>query len=637
MFAVRVGLVWLHAAPNYFPDEYLYSTLGRSLAGFDGPTVRGASAHFPALLQPLLTAGAWRVGNVETAFRLVQVVQAAAFTLAAVPAYLIARRLQVGRGLALAVGAGALLVPDALYAGFVLAEPIAYPLALTAVFFGISALERPRARTQWLFLACSALAAFGRLQLAVLPLCFAFAALAIGLRERRLREVLREQRLPFAIGAVAVAGLVAAVAVRGLGYYAGARHLHFDVVSIGRNLTILFYAGGWAVVPGALVGIWACVVRPRSRAESAFGWLTVCFGAALVLEAAVWGDTSLVQERYLVYLLPLGLVAFCVQAARGWPLRRVQAGLGAGLLLLSARVPLSGWAVPGSDDHSPFLLAVERLQFGLGTSTGAFVVATAAALLSLAAVLGSWRRPRLAAPVLLGLALAASAASLAGVTVLDHENSLRLLHRYLPADRSWVDSARLGPATLLEAAGNRPTDGEEQLFWNRSLQRVAVLPGGGPPDRLAATSVSIDSHGVVRSHGRALRGPLVVDGYASTVQPAYARLVARAPHDALVLPHGPARLRLYVLGRSADGLLVGSRGVLLFWTDRPGVLTFRVSGRDVQVGGRHVHGSAIVRLPVCHTGRFAAGITTTIDRIIAGRPAGGRMSLPRFTPGRCRG
>ena len=76
-----------------------------------------------------MTAPAWRVGDVETAFRLVQAVHAAAFTLAAVPAYLIARRLEVGRGLALAVAAGALLVPDALYAGFVLAEPIAYPLA----------------------------------------------------------------------------------------------------------------------------------------------------------------------------------------------------------------------------------------------------------------------------------------------------------------------------------------------------------------------------------------------------------------------------------------------------------------------------------------------------------------------------
>ena len=58
--AVRLLLVWQLATPNYFPDEYLYAALARSLAGFHGASVRGHAAHFPALLQPLLTAPAWR-------------------------------------------------------------------------------------------------------------------------------------------------------------------------------------------------------------------------------------------------------------------------------------------------------------------------------------------------------------------------------------------------------------------------------------------------------------------------------------------------------------------------------------------------------------------------------------------------
>jgi hypothetical protein len=632
-FVARVALAWLHVTPNYFPDEYLYAALGRSLGSLDGTSVRGGAAHFPALLQPLLAAPAWRVGSVDTAFRLVQAIDAAALTLAAIPAYLIARRLDISRGLAAAVGVGALLVPDTVYGGFVLAEPVAYPLALAAVAVGIRALDQPRARTQWLFLACAGLATFARLQLAVLPLCYALAAVAMGLREGGLRRVVREQRVPFAVGALAATGLLVGVLVRGLGYYSGARHLHFDLVSIGRNLTVLFYAGGWAVVPGAAVGVWLCTRAPRTGAEAAFGWLTASFGAALVLEAAVWGDTSLVQERYLFYLLPLGLAAFCVQAARGWPLPRVQAVLAGVLLVVSVRVPLSGWATPGSDDHSPFLLAVERLQFGLGTSTGAFVVAALAAVCSVAAALGPWR-PRIAAPVLVGLALAGSAATLGCVTLLDHENAVRLSHRYLPAQRSWVDASHVGRATLLEAAGNRPSDGEEQLFWNRSLDRVAVLPGGAPPDRLASAYVSIDRHGVVRDRGRALQGPLVVDGYASTVQVAGARLVAAAPRDRLVVPRGPVRLRLYVLGRSSDGLLVSSRGTVLFWAGRPGVLVVRASGHGVQLEGRQV---SVLRVPVCRPGRVAVAFTATLDRLVAGRPAGGRMPLPRFVPGSCRG
>ncbi|MDX6455553.1 MAG: hypothetical protein QOD48_1660, partial [Gaiellaceae bacterium] len=292
-FGVRVALAWFHLTPLYFPDEYLYTALGRSFAALHGPSVRGASAHFPALLQPLLTGLAWRIGSVESAFRAVQVIESAAFTLAALPAYLLARRIGAGQKLALAVAAGALLVPDGLYAGFVLAEAIAYPLALAAIAAGVSSLAEPRRRSQVLFLVFAALATFARLQLGVVPLCFAAAAIAIGLRERRLRETLREQWLVF--GAIAATGIIvlAGVAVRGLGYYAGARHLHFAPASVGRNLTVLLYAGGWAIMPAAAVGLWVAVARPRSRAQAAFGWLTAFFGGALFFEAAVWGDTQL--------------------------------------------------------------------------------------------------------------------------------------------------------------------------------------------------------------------------------------------------------------------------------------------------------------------------------------------------------
>src|SRR3982750_4632858 len=112
-FLLRLVLVWQRATPNYFPDEYLYAALGRSLGALDAPSVRGHAAHFPALLQPLVTAGAWRMGSIETAYRIVQAIGAAAFTLAAVPTFLLARRLGLGRGVAAAVAALALLVPDA--------------------------------------------------------------------------------------------------------------------------------------------------------------------------------------------------------------------------------------------------------------------------------------------------------------------------------------------------------------------------------------------------------------------------------------------------------------------------------------------------------------------------------------------
>ena len=425
-------------------------------------------------------------------------------------------------------------------------------------------------------------------------------------------------------------GALVGVTLRGLGYYSGASNLHFDVVSIGKNLTVLFYGAGWAIVPGAALGIGLCIVRPRSRAEAAFGWLAASFGAALLLEAAVWGDSSLVQERYLFYVLPLAGVAFCVQAARGWPLPRVQAVLAAGLLLLSVRVPLSGWAQPGTDDHSPFLLAVERLQLWFGTSTGDLVVATVAALLSVAAAFGPWR-PRIALPALLGASIVAAAASLAGVTALDHSNSLRCCTGICrPSARgsmrrtSGTRRSSRRPATG-RATARSSSSGTARCAASRCSRR-------SPPDRLAAANVSIDSHGVLHDRGRTVQGPLVVDGYASTVEFRNARVVASAPRDRLVVPQGVARLRLYVIGRSTDGLLVSSRGAILFWTDRPGVLVVRVNGGDLHVGGKAIKGSRLLRLPVCNPGRFVTSFQATLDRFTNGRPAGGSMSLPRSCP-----
>ena len=53
---VRACLGATKSTPVYFTDEYLYAELGRNLADTGHPLVRGVSAHFPALLQPILTA-----------------------------------------------------------------------------------------------------------------------------------------------------------------------------------------------------------------------------------------------------------------------------------------------------------------------------------------------------------------------------------------------------------------------------------------------------------------------------------------------------------------------------------------------------------------------------------------------------
>jgi hypothetical protein len=284
---------------------------------------------------------------------------------------------------------------------------------------------------------------------------------------------------------------------------------------------------------------------------------------------------------------------------------------------------------PGADDHSPFLLAVQQLEPRFGNAGAATLIAIVATALALVAAAAPWK-PRIATPLLLGLALCGSAAGLAGATAFDHANSHAVVQRYLPSDRSWIDDAHVGTTTLVTAYAGRPVDAEEQLFWNRSLRRVAVLPGGGPPDRLGALRVRWNDRGELPR----LRGPLAIDAYAGTIALRDARVVARAPHFALWVPSGAPRLALYVPGRSFDGYLAPS-GSITLWRPRvagwleldvralPGTTLALHLGDRVARGGR-------VRIPVCGRNRWTLPFSAKAQQLVGGRPVAGWMSEPRY-------
>src|SRR6266516_4749362 len=112
-FVARFACALVRATPNRYPDEYLYAELSRSFASTGLPLVRGHLTNFPALLMPLLTAPAWLFHDVATL----------CMSLAAVPAYLLARRLRLGANAALAVAALTLAVPNFLASAYVVASP----------------------------------------------------------------------------------------------------------------------------------------------------------------------------------------------------------------------------------------------------------------------------------------------------------------------------------------------------------------------------------------------------------------------------------------------------------------------------------------------------------------------------------
>ena len=113
------------ATPGLFPDEYLYSQLGRSLATTGGLTVRGVDPHFLPVLAPVLNAPLWLVHDLGTAYRLVQVENAFLLSLAALPTYWLARRLGTSERVSLVAACMAVFGPAAFYAPPLLAGPVA--------------------------------------------------------------------------------------------------------------------------------------------------------------------------------------------------------------------------------------------------------------------------------------------------------------------------------------------------------------------------------------------------------------------------------------------------------------------------------------------------------------------------------
>ena len=569
--AIRLVVGWLRATPNYFADEYLYAELSRSLVETGRPAIRGLDAAFPSLLQPILTAPAWLAHDVWVSYRVTQAIGAVAMSLVAVPVFLLARRLDLGRPAALAAAALSLAVPDLLFASWVMAEPFAYPLFVAAVLASVRAIAEPGRRNGMLLVVLVCLTAFARIQFAVLPLCFAAAVVVVGLRERRLRAAIREQVWPlglFALGAMAVC---LAGTDRVFGIYGGALDGRLDYVEVaervGVNALVLAYSSGWVLLPGAVLGLALALGRPRTRAEAAFGALLLTTAAALLAEASLVGDLDRAQERYVFYVIPGLVLAFCAYASRGWPARAYLALVGAGLIAVSAQVPLAGFTAAEGKLQSPFLLAAFRLEEVAGSPGSGSLLIAAGAALGAGAVIVLSTRPAVATSVALALALAVSAAASVGAVAFDPRNASSVRAAYLPLEPSWVDRAGMKDVTLVRAPEGVRTEAMEQLFWNRSIRHVALLPGAGEVDHFASPRLTVGSEGRLLRAGRPLTGALLVDGYGGTIRLADAEAVAVSRSFTLWRTQGPARLSLYFAGRYSDGWLAGA-GRLYLWPDR---------------------------------------------------------------------
>jgi hypothetical protein len=572
-FLVRFAASLGHSTPLYFPDEYIYSSIARSLAGTGRPLIRGSSAHFPALLEPLLAAPFWLTNDPELAYRLTQALNALAMSLAAVPVYLLMRRLGAGAWPALAAAALTVASPDLFFSSFVLADAIAYPLVLGAVYVGVCALSRPTRCLQLGFAALAALATFARIQYVFLPVVFAVAALVV--ERGSVRGVWERFRLSLLLYVAPVAVAAVLGPQRLLGYYSGiGLHVKPGAIAhwLGTDALLLAYVA-FALVPGAVVGIAFALARPRSREECGFAALSVGLLLGVFAEAALYATNGShrFQERYLMVVLPLVFPAFWLWLRRGRPARHAVVLGALGLLALSARVPLSGFTVGDAKQDSPFLMGVFRLEKGVGIGDGSLAIALAAAALACLAA-GAAFRTRLAWAAV-GATLVATCAVSVGATSFDHHVAGTVRASFLPADARWIDHASVGDAMMIQTPASPRGRAHEQLFWNSSVKRLAFMDGALPIDAFDSPGVTVARDGRLVLGGRTLRGPLVISNYAVRARLAGAVPVARGAAYELWRPAGTPRMALYVGGLYHDGWLAPA-GRLTVWPAREG----RVSG-----------------------------------------------------------
>ena len=565
-FAIRFAAALIHTTPLYFPDEYIYASIARSLAQSGKPLIRGHSAHFPAMLEPILAAPFWLFDDPELAYRLTQAENALALSLAAIPVYLLVRRLGGGSWPALAAAALTVASPDLFFGSFVTADAIAYPLVLGAIYLGVCALDEPARRTQLGFAALAVLATFTRIQYVFLPIVFLLAALVV--ERGSVWRVARRFRLSILLYAAPL-GIAAGLGpTRLLGYYSNVTSLGVRPVALGHWLgtdaLLLAYAAGFALVPGALAGLAVALWRPSSREESAFAALGLGVFLAIFAEATLYATngSDRFQERYLMVLLPLVFPAFWTWLRRGRPGARLVALGALGLIALAARVPLSGYTISDAKQDSPFLLAVFRLEKAIGIGNGSLVVAIAASVLACLAVAVCFR-PVFARFAVLATLAAALAASFGAVS-FDSHVVRGVRSTLVAADARWIDHSGLGDVTLVQTPATPHAAAHEQLFWNNSVKRVYFLDAASAIDAFGWSHAHAAQDGRLVSGSTTLKGPLLISNFAVRTQLAGAVEVAHAASFSLWRPAGAPRFALFTGGLYQDGWLAQSGHVTVY-------------------------------------------------------------------------
>lgn len=315
--------------PWIFVDELIYSELAKSLAGGGDLLIRDVPASGYGVVYPLLISPAWALfDRVPDAYAAAKAINAVLISLAAVPAYLLARRL-VGERLSLFAAVLAVALPSLAYSGVIMTENAFYPLFLVVILWLVLVLERPTVTRQIVLVGLLGVAFQTRPQAVALAAAALTAPLVQGLLGRRVRSALVAQRTLYGIGGAGVVLVVALQLMRGqsfsslLGAYAVAGEGGYHVGAVARYFLyhaaeLDLYLGVAPVVAAALLVVCLRNTDPRLDAYLAAA-ISVSFWLLLLVATFASQFAGRVQERNVFYVVPLVLIALLVWIERGAP------------------------------------------------------------------------------------------------------------------------------------------------------------------------------------------------------------------------------------------------------------------------------------------------------------------------------
>ena len=181
-------------------DEIIWSEIARGIADAGEPLLRDQTDPGYSVVYPLLISPAYALfERLPEAYAAVKTTNAVLMSLAAIPAFSIARRV-VRDGLALLAALLAVAVPSLAYTGTVMTENAFYPLFLVVVLVLLVVLERPTALWVVLLLALVGLAFATRVQAVALGPAVLLAPLVLAIFEPRgLRSTISS--IPLAVRA----------------------------------------------------------------------------------------------------------------------------------------------------------------------------------------------------------------------------------------------------------------------------------------------------------------------------------------------------------------------------------------------------------------------------------------------------